>query len=185
MTGLQRRDVSRISGDRQSPTKDVTLLIRVVGQWSADKRFSNSRGKGRSLGVSGVNSEFAKLVKLVSKDLNPHTILFELERLGIIRRKGNTATLTTPAVVHGGDRPAGSNGTENTVKRGSAEGAQKLTGFYSGMLAADGLAQTIVCATRTAARQIAPYALQKRIALVVSMAIGLCNRRAREMTIFP
>jgi hypothetical protein len=91
ITGLHRRDVIRLfrhatDGRREQP---VNLISRIIGQWEQDPRFLTKSGKPRILGCDGPESEFVKLVHLVSSDLHSGTILFQLERLGLVRKRRN------------------------------------------------------------------------------------------------
>jgi hypothetical protein len=92
MTGLQRREITRLLETDDSVIKSTNILIKIIGQWGGDKRFSKA-GSARDLTFEGVQSEFFELVQSVSKDLNPYTLLFELERLGAVERRGSLITL--------------------------------------------------------------------------------------------
>lgn len=99
MTGLQRKDLKQLLDDGSS-SKNLegssgNLMFRVINRWSQDRRFIKGNGKPRALTTEGLESEFSKLVRTVSTDLNHHTLLFELERLGFIRRDGNYVHLLT------------------------------------------------------------------------------------------
>ena len=96
MTGLQRRDVDRLIEQATSPELEDNVVTRVVGQWVSDRRFSDKRGRPRALRLEGKNSDFAKLVRLISKDLNHYSVLFELERLGLVVRKPDLVRLLAP-----------------------------------------------------------------------------------------
>lgn len=102
MTGLQRRDVQRISSPLAEPTQHLDLLTRVVGAWTSGTRFSRG-SKPHPLSFEGASSDFAELVRGVSTDLNPTTILFELERLGLVERRGQELVLLWNAYQISGD----------------------------------------------------------------------------------
>jgi hypothetical protein len=102
MTGLQRRDVQRISSPLSEPTQHLDLLTRIVGAWTSGARFSRG-GKPHPLSYEGASSDFAELVRGVSTDLNPTTILFELERLGLAERRGQELALLWNAYQISGD----------------------------------------------------------------------------------
>lgn len=98
MSGMQRRDVKRIqekSNADPEPAQQKHFLLRVIGQWEEDKRFTTATGKAKVLTVEGAGSEFAELVTSVSKDLNPYTVLFELERIGAVERSSKGIKLLT------------------------------------------------------------------------------------------
>jgi Family of unknown function (DUF6502) len=102
MTGLQRPEVNRLlRSEKKGEPKD--MIVRVLGQWSSDRRFLDAKRRPRPLKLRGTSSEFAKLIRLVSTDLNPHTVRFELERLGLIRVERETAKLVRPEFISSGD----------------------------------------------------------------------------------
>lgn len=102
MTGLQRPEVKRLLADKvKSAPKDI--ITRLVGQWERDKRFADQRGNPKRLSITGASSEFSKLVRVVSKDLNPHTVRFELARLGLIDVSGGHAKLARVEYISRGD----------------------------------------------------------------------------------
>lgn len=117
MTGVQRPEVTRLLLTAE-PSKDKSLIIRVVGRWSGDRRFLDKKGRAKPLTCEGKGSQFAKLVAAVSTDLNPHTVKFELERLGLIEVRGGTARLNRSEFLSTGD-------IEQTFRLG-AEDAQDL-----------------------------------------------------------
>lgn len=104
ITGLHRRDVMRLF--RKQETKlsaDTSIVARVIGQWQQDSRFSTRSGKPLPLRFEGRNSEFMQLVRSVSKDLNPYTVMFELERIGAVSKDGDTIRLESNVYVPSGD----------------------------------------------------------------------------------
>jgi len=103
MTGLHRRDVVRLLLDGIVVTENAPLLLRVIGQWQQDRRFTSKAGKPRPLSIEGKKSEFVDLVQSVSKDLNPYTVLFELERVGAVQRDDEMLELRADVYVPSGD----------------------------------------------------------------------------------
>ena len=99
-TGLARREVSRLRGGSDALEKVATqpLYARVLAQWEQDKRFRTRQGQPKALTVDGDDSDFAALVKTVSKHIKPGTVLFELQRNGAIDIKGDVAILKRPTV---------------------------------------------------------------------------------------
>ncbi len=94
LTGLYRKDVTRIYKEQQTGVSEPqSVLGRVIGQWRHDKRFINKSGQPRVLSLKGEKSEFRRLVQTISKNINPGTILFELERMGSIERTPNGVKL--------------------------------------------------------------------------------------------
>jgi hypothetical protein len=88
MTGLQRKDINRLKESPESKESNANFLARVVGQWQYNADFAKPLGKPRALTFEGAESEFATLVKSVSTDLNPYTVLFELERTSQVVKDG-------------------------------------------------------------------------------------------------
>ncbi len=86
VTGVHRKDAVRIY--REGDIQDVSTRFtsRVINQWRRDKRFMSKSGRPRVLTFEGDESEFAQLVNLVSTDLHPGTVLFDLERHGSVER---------------------------------------------------------------------------------------------------
>jgi hypothetical protein len=92
-TGVQRREVNRIleaeGGDKEPPY----LLARVLTLWERESRYHNSRGKPRPLTHGFDTSEFSDLVREVSKNVNPASVLFEMTRLGIANKTDSSVRL--------------------------------------------------------------------------------------------
>ena len=59
------------------------------------------------LTVEGRESEFARLVHTISSDLNPYTVLFELERVGAVERTRGGVKLARRIFVPAGDVAGG------------------------------------------------------------------------------
>jgi hypothetical protein len=93
MTGLQRSDVTRIKRLPAAPSYAINLTTRIIGQWCNSKTFS-SKGLPKPLPMRGGANSFVKLVESVSKDVNPATVLFELERIGAVKKEKKTIELT-------------------------------------------------------------------------------------------
>lgn len=98
MTGVHRQDISRIL-EQGIEVRLEGAVTKVIGQWQASKRFLDSEKKPRILSVVGVSSEFADLVRSVNKDLNPYTLLFELERSGLVKKSGDGIELVSEVYV--------------------------------------------------------------------------------------
>jgi hypothetical protein len=95
MSGVHRRDVTRIYRDKQSFKQGDNIITKVLGQWKHNPRFTTKSNKPRSLSIEGVESEFATLVSSVSQDLAPYTVLYELERLNLVKRRSGQISLTS------------------------------------------------------------------------------------------
>jgi hypothetical protein len=86
MTGVHRTDVAAIREEGSFAPRPRHTASDVIGLWRFEKRFSTRPGTARTLTVEGKHSEFADLVKSVSLSLSPYTVLFELERLGLVKK---------------------------------------------------------------------------------------------------
>ena len=107
MTGLNRRQVTaalNLAETEMIPKE--TLIARVIGRWKHDKKYS-SGNKPRVLQAEGAGSQFQELVSSVSRDLNPYTVLKELERTGNVKRIGKGVALVSAAFVPRANTAAG------------------------------------------------------------------------------
>ena len=86
VTGIGRREVSKVLKSPINVTNQATLTARVLGTWEQGSNFLDKNGKPKKLTTNGKGSEFFSLVESVSKDINPYTMLFELERTQSILR---------------------------------------------------------------------------------------------------
>ena len=86
MTGVHRRDVARIHTEGGSFDRTPNIIGKIVGQWQNDRRFLGKERKPKLLSFEGVESDFFRLVRSVSSDMNPYTVLFEMERSGLAKR---------------------------------------------------------------------------------------------------
>lgn len=99
MTGLHRADISAIYrlGQKKEVVENVTS--RVIDRWHQDPRFCTKNNKPKVLALDGMNSQFIELVRSVSSALNPYTVLFELERTGVVQRTAHGLKLCTRVYV--------------------------------------------------------------------------------------
>jgi len=102
-TGMHRRDVTRIWKGEEPPKEPDSVIRKVIGQWRSDKRFAKKAEHPNPLSLKGKDSEFAELVRSVSQDVNPYTVLFELERIGAVEKSDEMLILKTAAVSPQGD----------------------------------------------------------------------------------
>lgn len=84
-TGVHRTDVKAILRDGEMPSRTPSLLWRVIGQWTADRRFMTASGKPRVLPFDAEKINFCNLCLSVSRFLHPKTVLGELVRKGAVR----------------------------------------------------------------------------------------------------
>ncbi len=93
MTGVHRRDATRLFRDKSDLHLPGDLVTRVIGQWKHSARFQSASGRPRSLSFEGVESDFCLLVRSVSADVAPYTVLHELERRKLIRKSRSRVAL--------------------------------------------------------------------------------------------
>src|SRR5690606_27575949 len=86
MSGVHRRDVARIQEYGLQLYYEQDVVPKVLGMWQSSPRFSTAMNQARPLSFEGEKAEFADLVQSVSKDINPSTVLFELDRVGAIEK---------------------------------------------------------------------------------------------------
>lgn len=104
MTGVHRRDVKSIRAEDHSEeaaiSKKVSNLANVVGRWLSDPDLTDAQGAPRPLPrTDDAGPSFDALVASVSRDVRPRAILDELERQGIVTRKGPLIHLDIEAIV--------------------------------------------------------------------------------------
>lgn len=92
MTGIQRKAVVRIYREGEESERP-SKVAQIIGKWSFDKRFHDKEGRPRKLTFGSEESEFSTLVREVNKEFHPSLLLFELERIGAIKRGSDDLTL--------------------------------------------------------------------------------------------
>ncbi len=96
-TGIHRDEVTRIlRGANSEQERPLGPLARIIGQWEGDATFVSNTGSPRVLS----QAEFKQLVTSVSQHLNSGTILFELERSGLVERTKRGIKLVQQVVRH-------------------------------------------------------------------------------------
>ncbi|MFN8392788.1 MAG: DUF6502 family protein [Bdellovibrionota bacterium] len=105
MTGLHRADVMRfLSGGEEKTAKSTSNIInRVIARWQVDERFLTTKGSPRVLTFDGKDGEFAELLRSVSSDPNPYTILLELERIQAVESTPHGVRLRTKEYIVASD----------------------------------------------------------------------------------
>jgi hypothetical protein len=101
-TGLSRREVQACLSN-QEVEAEPSLLRKILGKWQLDKRYRAKSGRPRPLTALGNDSEFAEMVRSVSQDLNPYSVLGELESAKLVERKDAVVTLVSPVYIPAGD----------------------------------------------------------------------------------
>ncbi|WP_415922006.1 DUF6502 family protein [Tateyamaria sp. SN6-1] len=102
LTGVHRKDIRTIRGETDGGATEArrksTLLATVVGQWMTHPDFVDASGAPRALPRS--DAGFDALVRSVSKDVRPRTVLDELTRAGLVSEGADgTLSLKAEAVV--------------------------------------------------------------------------------------
>ncbi|MBL7662108.1 hypothetical protein JNK13_05075 [bacterium] len=128
MTGVHRKDVTKLRAG-EATTPRIDLKTRIIGQWLQGKSFRTSSGRPRVLRIAGSGDlgEFAKLVNSVSSDLNPATVLSELERLGAVKKTTQGLKLNTRLYLAQGDLEAGLKMLANDIEDLSRSVEENLT----------------------------------------------------------
>lgn len=107
-TGVHRKDVTRLERTALEYRHPENVISKVMAQWQCDPRFTTKAGKPRLLSAHGQESEFAKLVQSVTGgNVNSYSVLFEMERAGILIKKGRNVKLLGRDLVHSQDVQAG------------------------------------------------------------------------------
>ena len=91
MTGLQRRDIQRLS-DMETPEPRPNHLARLVALWQTDPRFSKS-GKALPINRTSPEPSFETLARDVRRDVHPRTMLDALLAAGTLRVEGDRVHL--------------------------------------------------------------------------------------------
>ena len=85
-TGVHKQDIARILNQGASDSVKPNISAKVITQWRTDQRFQTSSGRPRVLSFRGDDNEFSELVASVNHHIMPGTVLFDLERIGIVER---------------------------------------------------------------------------------------------------
>lgn len=93
LTGVHRKDVRQIRQDRrgagQTADRSVSIMATVVGRWLAGPKTVGRDGTPKSLPRhADTGPSFDALVRDVSTDVRPRTILDELVRRGVVELDG-------------------------------------------------------------------------------------------------
>ena len=94
MSGVHRKDVSRIQSEQEGAEKAQNLISKVIVHWRHQRAFTTKSAKPRVLSCEGKDSDFAKLIESVNgKNISPYTVLFEMERMGVVSKKNGKVKL--------------------------------------------------------------------------------------------
>lgn len=93
MTGLQRRDISRLFAESEAPAKvRPDIMSRLVAQWL-------TQFDGEPLPHHGTAGSFDTLAKAVHQDIHPRSVLDTLIAAGTVDLQGGTVSLLKHAYV--------------------------------------------------------------------------------------
>ena len=106
MTGVYRSEVARLSRNSSSARQRAGIIVKVMGLWQTHADYLTKAGLPRVLECESEDSEFYSLVQSVSRDMNPKTILFELQRVGAVERTKQGAKLMLGSYEPRGDEQA-------------------------------------------------------------------------------
>ena len=109
LTGLQRYEIKRLLEEsaNQDLENRLPLTARILAKWANDKKYQDKDGEPKLLNCDGKQSEFAELVTEVSQAINPYTVLFELERLGVAKRTSKGLKLESSILIDSADTESG------------------------------------------------------------------------------
>jgi hypothetical protein len=108
MTGLTRREVSRISA---APALDLPATrspaTDVLTRWASLPGYTDAQGRPIALPRVGAEPSFEALAASVTKDVHPRSLMAELMRLGLVEHDtaADTLTLLDSAFVPRSDWP--------------------------------------------------------------------------------
>lgn len=106
-TGLHRRDVDRIYKHQELRDPGQGLVNRVIGHWQQSRKYCGKNGKPRVLIIDGRKDEFQELVESITTEVTAGTVLFELERIGAVKRTRDGLKLVTRVYLPRGDLQSG------------------------------------------------------------------------------
>ncbi|MEO9574914.1 DUF6502 family protein [Tateyamaria sp.] len=104
LTGVHRKDIRTIRAETDDGTSEArrksALLATIIGQWMSNPDFTDASGASRPLPrASDDGQSFETLVRSISKDVRPRTVLDELERGGLVTAKEDLLHLNAEAIV--------------------------------------------------------------------------------------
>lgn len=104
-TGLNRREVTRLTQEAPSVPKRRTVVGEVFAHWANDASYQDQQGRPRVLPRQGATLSFESLAHSVTRDVHPRSLLGELLRLGLAAHhiESDTVALLQEAFVPRGD----------------------------------------------------------------------------------
>ncbi len=104
-TGLNRREVTRLTQVRESSPQRRPVAAELFARWANDLTYRDRQGRPRVLPRQGAALSFELLAQSVTRDVHPRSLLDELLRLGLVVHDTATDTvaLVRDAFVPRGD----------------------------------------------------------------------------------
>lgn len=104
-TGLNRREVTRLTQPAPAPAPRRPVAAELFARWSNDAAYRDRRGAPRVLPRQGDAPSFETLAQSVTRDVHPRSLLDELLRLGLAVHDSarDTVALVRDAFVPRGD----------------------------------------------------------------------------------
>lgn len=107
MTGVHRRDVKEFRNrDRSEDTalsQKISILSSVIGRWLSEPMYRNGDDPAVLPRFGNDVASFEALVRSVSRDIRPRTVLDELLRQQIISVTDDQVTLVLDGLIGAGD----------------------------------------------------------------------------------
>lgn len=104
-TGLNRREVTRLTQISTAPPMRRPVAAELFAHWANDAAYQDSQGRPRVLPRQGAVLSFESLAQSVTRDVHPRSLLDELLRLGLAVHdtEHDTVALVRDAFVPRGD----------------------------------------------------------------------------------
>lgn len=104
-TGLNRREVTRLTQAVDAPVRRGPLSAEVFARWASDSQYRDAGGRPLKLPRQGKAPSFETLAQSVTRDVHPRSLLDELVRLGLAATDPahDTVELVHDAFVPRGD----------------------------------------------------------------------------------
>jgi hypothetical protein len=104
-TGIQRKDIKRLRDAADQPTVHTraeprqSIAAVVFTHWLTDRNYCDQDGQPLPLPRQGSERSFETLVRSISKDVHPRTVLNELTRLQMAQVEDDQVRLNADAFV--------------------------------------------------------------------------------------
>ena len=105
-TGINRREVTRLTRGDMAPVKEVrSRASDIFSHWRSDPQFQDADGVPLTLPRQGPHPSFESLARCITQDVHPRSVLDELVRLRLATHdeSNDTVSLARDAFVPVGD----------------------------------------------------------------------------------